>query len=57
MPLLQQQSPVQKNKTVCLSHIMVLIETTINKEMYQKNPFSRENAYLQRSADWLFSFD
>ena len=51
MPLLQQQSLVQKNKTVCLSHIMVLIETIINKEMYQKNPFSRENAYLQRSAD------
>ena len=54
MSLLQQKSLVQKNKTICLPHIMVSIERIINKQTYQKNLFSRKNAFWQRSADQLF---
>ena len=39
MSLLQQQSLVKKNKTICLPPIMISIETTNNKQTYQKLHF------------------
>ena len=39
MSLLQEQSRVKKNKTICLPHLMVSIETIISKQINQKLHF------------------
>ena len=48
MSLLQQKSLVQKNKTICLPHIMVSIETIINKQTYQKKSIFQEKRLLAK---------
>ena len=43
MSLLQQQS-CPKNKTICIPHLLVSIETIINKQTWKKH---RKNAFCK----------